>query len=36
MTLGAEIMGRLVRVTSGEPVAAIKAAKVEIKLGGAF
>ena len=30
MTLGAEIMGRLVRVTSGEPVAAIKAAKVEI------
>ena len=36
MTLGAEIMGRLVRLTSSDPVAAIKAAKVEIKLGGAF
>jgi len=36
MTLGAEIMGKLVRVTSSEPAAVVKAAKVEIKLGGAF
>jgi cytoskeletal protein CcmA (bactofilin family) len=35
MTLGAEIMGRLVRVTSGAAVAD-KAAKVEVRLGGAF
>jgi cytoskeletal protein CcmA (bactofilin family) len=35
MTLGAEIMGRLVRVTSGTGVAD-KAAKVEVRLGGAF
>jgi cytoskeletal protein CcmA (bactofilin family) len=36
MTLGAEIMGKLVPVTSGERAVAAHAAKVEIKFGGAF
>jgi cytoskeletal protein CcmA (bactofilin family) len=36
MTLGAEIMGRLVPVTLGSPPAAATAAKVEVKLGAAF
>lgn len=36
MTLGAEIMGRLVPVALGLPEAAAKAAKVEAKFGGAF
>jgi len=36
MTLGAEIMGKLVPVTSGDPVVADRAAKVEVKFGGAF
>ena len=35
MTLGAEIMGRLVRVTSGTEMAD-KVAKVEVRLGEAF
>jgi cytoskeletal protein CcmA (bactofilin family) len=35
MTLGAEIMGRLVRMTSGT-TAADKAAKVEVRLSGAL
>jgi cytoskeletal protein CcmA (bactofilin family) len=36
MTLGAEIMGRLVPVTSSAPAAAAQPAKVEVRVGGAF
>lgn len=36
MTLGAEIMGRLVPVALGSPGPAAKAAKVEAKFGAAF
>ena len=36
MTLGAEIMGKLVPVTASTHVAAEKAAKVEVRFGGAF
>jgi cytoskeletal protein CcmA (bactofilin family) len=36
MALGAEIMGKLVPVTPGDPVVTGKAAKVGLKLGRAF
>jgi cytoskeletal protein CcmA (bactofilin family) len=36
MTLGAEIMGKLIPVTFSAAVPAEKAAKVEVRLGGAF
>jgi cytoskeletal protein CcmA (bactofilin family) len=36
ITLGAEIMGKLVPVALSSPLAAAKAAKVEVKVGAAF